>query len=136
MEKLNVLFLKLIACGSLSFYENAETLSVSLLCVGFLPTLNFSENTSALDPEGLTPYPEGSGKQPPLDDLLPSIPSLPSLDLPHDISSKTTLGTDADNQESKVLVNSMESSLPTAPETPEHEAASEQKGEAAAQDPE
>ncbi|XP_037984028.1 Golgi reassembly-stacking protein 1 [Motacilla alba alba] len=96
----------------------------------------YFENTSALDPEGSTLYPEGSGKQPTLDDLLPSIPSLPSLDLPHDISSKTTLGTDADNQESKVLVNSIESSLPTAPETPEHGAASEQKGEAAAQDPE
>ncbi|NXH52385.1 GORS1 protein, partial [Rhabdornis inornatus] len=95
----------------------------------------YFENASTLDPEGLTPYPEGSGKQPTLDDLLPSIPSLPSLDLPHDISSKTTLGTDADNQESKLLVNSTESSLSTA-ETPEHEAASEQKGEAAAQDPE
>ncbi|XP_064559915.1 Golgi reassembly-stacking protein 1 [Zonotrichia leucophrys gambelii] len=88
----------------------------------------YFENSSALDPEG-------PGRQPPLDDLLPSIPSLPSLDLPHDISSKTTLGTDGDNQEPKVLVNSMESSLPTAPDTPEHEAASEQKGEAAAQDP-
>ncbi|XP_041264727.1 Golgi reassembly-stacking protein 1 isoform X2 [Onychostruthus taczanowskii] len=96
----------------------------------------YFENASALDPEGLTPYPEGSGKQPTLDDLLPSIPSLPSLDLPHDISSKPTLGTDADNQESKLLVNSIESSLTTAPETPEHKAASEQKGEAAAQDPE
>ncbi|NWZ83318.1 Golgi reassembly-stacking protein 1 [Poecile atricapillus] len=96
----------------------------------------YFENASTLDPEGLTLYPEGSGKQPTLDELLPSIPSLPSLDLPHDISSKTTLGTDADNQESKLLVNSTESSLTTAPETPEHEAASEQKGEAAAQDPE
>ncbi|NXM23196.1 GORS1 protein, partial [Ploceus nigricollis] len=96
----------------------------------------YFENVSTLDPEGLTPYPEGSGKQPALDDLLPSIPSLPSLDLPHDISSKTTLGTDADNQESKLLMNSIESSLTTAPETPEREAASEQKGEAAAQDPE
>ncbi|NWS87695.1 GORS1 protein, partial [Toxostoma redivivum] len=95
----------------------------------------YFENASTLDPEGLTPYPEGSGKQPTLDDLLPSIPSLPSLDLPHNISSKTTLGTDADNQESKLLVNSTESSLTTA-ERPEHEAASEQKGEAAAQDPE
>lgn len=96
----------------------------------------YFENASALDPEGLIPYPAGPGKQPTLDDLLPSIPSLPSLDLPHDISSKPTLGTDADNQESKLLVNSSESSLPTAAETPEHEAASEQKGEAAAQDPE
>ncbi|XP_066057441.1 Golgi reassembly-stacking protein 1 isoform X2 [Chamaea fasciata] len=96
----------------------------------------YFENASALDPDGLTPYPEGSEKQPTLDDLLPSIPSLPSLDLPHDISSKTTLGTDADNQESKLPVNSTESSLTTAPETPEHEAPSEQKGEAAAQGPE
>ncbi|NWT77726.1 GORS1 protein, partial [Lanius ludovicianus] len=93
----------------------------------------YFENASALDTEGVTSDPEGSGKQPTLDDLLPSIPSLPSLDLPHDISSKTTLGTDADNQESKLLVNSMESSLTTAPEIPEDEAASEQKAEAAAQ---
>lgn len=97
---------------------------------------HFPENASALDIEGVTPYPKESGKQPTLDDLLPSISSLPSLDLPHDIYSKTTLGTDADNQESKVLVNSTESSLPTTPDTPEHEAASEQKGEAPAQDPE
>ncbi|NWV93967.1 GORS1 protein, partial [Machaerirhynchus nigripectus] len=96
----------------------------------------YFENASTLDIEGVTPYPEGSSKQPTLDDLLPSIPSLPSLDLPHDISSKTTLGTDADNQESKLLVNSTESSLTTAPETPEDEAASEQNGEAAAQGPE
>ncbi|NXA75790.1 GORS1 protein, partial [Thryothorus ludovicianus] len=104
----------------------------------FMPNSEASayfENSSTLDPEGLTPYPEGSGKQPTLHDLLPSIPPLPSLDLPHDISSKPTLGTGADNQESK-LVSSTESSLPTAPETPGHEAASEQKGEAAAQDPE
>ncbi|OWK58477.1 Golgi reassembly-stacking protein 1 [Lonchura striata] len=94
----------------------------------------YFENVSALESESLTPYPEGSDKQPTLDDLLPSIPSLPSLDLPHDISSKTTLGADADSQESKLLVNSIESVLTTAPETPEHEAAREQKGEAAAQD--
>ncbi|XP_005040608.1 PREDICTED: Golgi reassembly-stacking protein 1 isoform X1 [Ficedula albicollis] len=96
----------------------------------------YLENASTLDPEGLTPYPEGSGKQPTLGDLLPSIPSLPSLDLPHNISSKTTLGADADNQESRLLVNNTESSLTTAPETPEHEAPSEQKEEGAAQDPE
>ncbi|NXN03412.1 GORS1 protein, partial [Sylvia borin] len=96
----------------------------------------YFENASALDPDGLSPYPEGSDKPPTLDDLLPSIPSLPSLDLPHDISSKTTLGTDAENQESKLPVDSTESSLTTAPETPEHEAPSEQKGEAAAQGPE
>ncbi|XP_066170175.1 Golgi reassembly-stacking protein 1 [Sylvia atricapilla] len=96
----------------------------------------YFENASALDPDGLSPYPEGSDKPPTLDDLLPSIPSLPSLDLPHDISSKTTLGTDAENQESQLPVDSTESSLTTAPETPEHEAPSEQKGEAAAQGPE
>uniref|UniRef100_A0A8C3XXF4 Golgi reassembly stacking protein 1 n=1 Tax=Catharus ustulatus TaxID=91951 RepID=A0A8C3XXF4_CATUS len=45
-------------------------------------------------------------------------------------------GTDAATQESKLLLNSTESSLTTAPETPEHEAAREQKGEATAQDPE
>ncbi|NWV74602.1 GORS1 protein, partial [Dasyornis broadbenti] len=95
----------------------------------------YFENAPALDPEGVTLHTEGSGKQPTLDDLLPSIPSLASLALPHDISSKTTLGTDADNQEPKVLVNSTESSLTAAPETSEDEAASEQK-EAAAQDPE
>ncbi|NWV49314.1 GORS1 protein, partial [Daphoenositta chrysoptera] len=93
----------------------------------------YFEHASALAIEGVTPYPEGSGKQPTLDDLLPSIPSLPSFDLPHDFSSKTTLGTDADNQEPKLLVNNTESSLTTAPERAEEEAASEQKGEAAAQ---
>ncbi|NXS28068.1 GORS1 protein, partial [Pomatostomus ruficeps] len=93
----------------------------------------YFENTSTLDPEHVTPYPEGSGKQPTLDDLLPSIASLPSLDLPHDISSKTTLGTAAGDQESKVLVSSSESSLSTAAETAEGEAPREQNGEAAAQ---
>ncbi|NXQ14374.1 GORS1 protein, partial [Peucedramus taeniatus] len=96
----------------------------------------YFENASTLEPEGFSPYPDGSGKQPTLDDILPSIQSLPSLDLPHDISSKTTLGTDADNQESKLLVNSIESSITTAPETPEHGAANKEKGEAAAQDAE
>ncbi|NWU10025.1 GORS1 protein, partial [Cephalopterus ornatus] len=95
----------------------------------------YFENATALDPEDITLYSEGSVKQPELDDLLPSIPPLPSFPLPHEISSKT-LGTDPDNQESKLLVNSTESSLTTAPEKPEEEAASEQKEEAAAQDPE
>ncbi|XP_063272629.1 Golgi reassembly-stacking protein 1 [Prinia subflava] len=99
-------------------------------------TLMPDSEVSTYFENGLMLYHEGSGKQPTLDDLLPSVSSLPSLDLPHDISSKTTLGTDADNQESKLLVNTTESSLATAPETPEQEAASEQKGEAAAQDPE
>ncbi|NWS21347.1 GORS1 protein, partial [Pachyramphus minor] len=95
----------------------------------------YLENATALDPEDTSLYSEGSVKQPDLDDLLPSIPPLPSFSLPHDISSKT-LGTDPDNQESKLLVNSTESSLTPAPEKPEEEAASEQKEEAAAQDPE
>ncbi|NXK35496.1 GORS1 protein, partial [Piprites chloris] len=87
------------------------------------------ENATALDPEDITLYSEGSVKQPELDDLLPSISPLPSFPLPHEISSKTTLGTDADNQESKLLVSSTESSLTAAPEKTEEEAA-------AAQDPE
>ncbi|NWU80766.1 GORS1 protein, partial [Onychorhynchus coronatus] len=95
----------------------------------------YFDNATALDPEDITLYSEGSVKQPELDDLLPSIPPLPSFPLPHEISSKTTLGTDPDNQESKLLVNSTESSLTTAPEkTDEEAAASEQKEEAAAQD--
>ncbi|XP_027551248.1 Golgi reassembly-stacking protein 1 isoform X1 [Neopelma chrysocephalum] len=96
----------------------------------------YFEHATALAPEDITLYSEGSVKQPELDDLLRSIPPLPSFPLPHEISSKTTLGTDPDNQESKLLVNSTESSLTTAPEKPEEEAASEQKEEAAAQDPE
>ncbi|NXM08554.1 GORS1 protein, partial [Tyrannus savana] len=96
----------------------------------------YFENATALDPQDITLYSEGSVKQPELDDLLPSIPPLPSFPLPHEISSKTTLGTDPDNQESKLLVNSTESSLTTAPEKPEEEAAAEQKEAAAAQDPE
>ncbi|NXS08207.1 GORS1 protein, partial [Neodrepanis coruscans] len=96
----------------------------------------YFENATALDPEDGTLYSEGSVKQPELDDLLPSTPSLPPFPLPHEISSNTSLGTDSDNQEPVLLLSSMESSLPTAPEQPEDEGASEQKGEAAAQDPE
>ncbi|NWT03098.1 GORS1 protein, partial [Mionectes macconnelli] len=96
----------------------------------------YFENATALDPEDITVYSEGSVKQPEVDDLPPSIPPLPSFPLPHEISSKTTLGTDPDNQESKLLMNSTESSLTTTPERPEEEAAGEQKEAAAAQDPE
>ncbi|KAJ7405778.1 golgi reassembly stacking protein 1 [Willisornis vidua] len=95
----------------------------------------YFENASALDPEDVTLHSEGSAKQPQLDDLLPSIPPLPSFALPHEISSKTQ-GTDPDNQESTLLMDSIESSLITAlEEPPEDEAANEQKAEAAAQDP-
>ncbi|NXM76429.1 GORS1 protein, partial [Serilophus lunatus] len=96
----------------------------------------YFENATALDPEDVTLYSEGSVKQPELDDLLPSIPSLPPFALPHEISSNTALGTNSDNQEPTLLLNSLESSLTTAAEQPEDEGASEQKGEAAAQDPE
>ncbi|XP_027762398.1 Golgi reassembly-stacking protein 1 [Empidonax traillii] len=92
----------------------------------------YFENATALDPQDITLYSEGSE----LDDLLPSIPPLPSFPLPNEISSKTTLGPDPDNQESKLLVNSTESSLIPAPEKPEEEAAGEQKEAAATQDPE
>ncbi|NWI92209.1 GORS1 protein, partial [Pitta sordida] len=93
----------------------------------------YFENTTALDPEEVTLYSEGSVREPELGDPVPSIPSLPSFTLPHEISSKTPLGTESDNQESRLLVNSMESSLTTAPEKAEAEGASEQEGEAAAQ---
>lgn len=79
-------------------------------------------------------YSEGAVKQPQLDDLLPSIPSLPSFTLPNEISSKTTLGTDPDNQETKLLLNSTEGSLTTTPVKPDDEAACEQKEEEVAQD--
>ncbi|NXG43483.1 GORS1 protein, partial [Psilopogon haemacephalus] len=91
------------------------------------------ENATAMDPEAVTMHSEGSVKQPELDDLLPSIPSLPSFDLPNEISSKPALGTDADNPETKLLLNS-ESSLTTTPVKPDAEAACEQKEAAAAQE--
>ncbi|NXA08175.1 GORS1 protein, partial [Sapayoa aenigma] len=94
----------------------------------------YFENAAAVDPEDATLYSEASVKQPELDNPLPSIPALPSFALPHEISSKTALGSDSENQESKLLVNSTESSLTTAPEKPEDEGASEQE-EPAAQDP-
>ncbi|XP_075000358.1 Golgi reassembly-stacking protein 1 isoform X1 [Calonectris borealis] len=94
----------------------------------------YFERATALDPEDVTVYSEGSVKQPKLDDLLPSIPSLPSFALPNEISSKTTLGTDPNNQETKLLLDSIESLLTTTPVKPDDEAACEQKEEAAAQD--
>ncbi|NXT85378.1 GORS1 protein, partial [Zapornia atra] len=90
----------------------------------------YFEGATALDAEDVTIYSEGSIRQPKLDDLLPSIPSLPSFTLPNEISSETTLGTDPDNQETKLPLSSNESLLTTTPVTPD-EAAEEQKEEAA-----
>ncbi|XP_062423634.1 Golgi reassembly-stacking protein 1 isoform X2 [Rhea pennata] len=90
----------------------------------------YFENPTALNPEDLTMYPEGSVKQPELDQLIPSISPLPSLALPNEISSKTTLGTDPDNQETKLPLNSFESSLSTTTLKPDDEGG-EQKEEAA-----
>ncbi|NXT47291.1 GORS1 protein, partial [Pluvianellus socialis] len=97
-------------------------------------TSAYFENTTALDPENVTVYSEGAVKQPELDDLLPSIPSLPSFALPNEISSKPPLGTDPDNQDTKLLLHSAESSLTTTPVKPGDEAACGQKEEEAAQD--
>ncbi|XP_009465837.1 PREDICTED: Golgi reassembly-stacking protein 1 [Nipponia nippon] len=94
----------------------------------------YFENATALDPEDATMYSEGSVKQPELDNLPPSVPSLPSFALPNEFSSKTTLGTDPDSQETKLLFNSIESSLTTTPVKPDDEAACEQKEAAAAED--
>ncbi|NXG58448.1 GORS1 protein, partial [Hemiprocne comata] len=97
-------------------------------------TSAYFENATALAPEDVTMPSEGSAKQPELDDPLPSIPPSPSFALPNDVSSETTPGTDADNQETKLLLSS-ESSLTTNLVKPDDEAACEQKEEAA-QDPE
>ncbi|XP_054671304.1 Golgi reassembly-stacking protein 1 isoform X1 [Grus americana] len=94
----------------------------------------YFENATPLDPEDVTMYSEGSVKQPELDNLLPSVPSLPSFTLPNEISSKTTLGTDPDNRETKLLSNSVDSLLTTIPVKPEDEAVCEQKEGEAAQD--
>ncbi|NXX13480.1 GORS1 protein, partial [Podargus strigoides] len=98
-------------------------------------TSAYFENATALAPEDVTMYSEGSVKQPKLDDLLPPIPSLPSFALPNEISSKPTLETDPNNQETKLLLNNSESLLTTTPVKPGDEAACEQK-EAAVQDDE
>ncbi|NWR60358.1 GORS1 protein, partial [Bucorvus abyssinicus] len=93
----------------------------------------YFENATALDPEEVTGYSKGSVKQPKLDDLLPSIPPLPSFVLPTEIPSKTTLGTEPDNQETKLLLNCTESPSATTPVKPDGEAACEQKAAAAEQ---
>ncbi|NXA44711.1 GORS1 protein, partial [Nothocercus julius] len=89
----------------------------------------YFENPTALDAEDLTTYPEGSAKQPELDQPIPSVSSLPSLVLPNEIST-TTLGTDPNNQETKLLLNSTESSLSTTTLKPDEEKTCTQKEEA------
>lgn len=94
--------------------------------------LDFPENTTALSPEDIMKSPEGSARQPELDHLLPTASSLPSFTLPNEISSKTALETDPQNQET-VLMNSFESPQPTAQVKPDDEAVPEQKGDEAPQ---
>lgn len=98
----------------------------------FHKLFNFPENATALDPEEVTGYSEGSVKQPELDDLLPSIPPLPSFALPAEIPSETALATEPDNQETKLLWNSAESPITTTPARPDGEAARGQIAAAAA----
>ncbi|XP_042673496.1 Golgi reassembly-stacking protein 1 [Centrocercus urophasianus] len=88
----------------------------------------YFENTTALSPEDIMKSPEGSARQPELDHLLPTASSLPSFTLPNEISSKTALETDPQNQET-VLMNSFGSSQPTAQVKPDDEAVPEQKGD-------
>ncbi|XP_025907705.1 Golgi reassembly-stacking protein 1 [Nothoprocta perdicaria] len=80
----------------------------------------YFENRLSLDPEDLTAYSEGSAKQPELDQPVPSVSTLPSLVLPNEIST-TTLGTDPNNQETKLLLNSTENSLSTTTSKPDEE---------------
>ncbi|XP_010078834.1 PREDICTED: Golgi reassembly-stacking protein 1 [Pterocles gutturalis] len=95
----------------------------------------YFENAIALDPGDVTMYSESSVKPPGMDSLLPSLPALPSFALPSEISSKT-LGADPDNQETTLLLNSIETSLTATPVKPEDEAACEHKEEEAARDQE
>ncbi|NXT21961.1 GORS1 protein, partial [Syrrhaptes paradoxus] len=96
----------------------------------------YFENATTLDPGDVTMYSESSVKQPGMDNLLPSLPSLPSFALPNEISSKTTLGADPDNHETTLFLNSIETSLTATPVKPEDEAACEHKEEEAARDQE
>lgn len=69
----------------------------------------FSEHATASVSADLTTYAEGSVTQ--SDHLMPSLSPLPSFALPNDISSKSTLRTDSDSQETELL----EGSPPTNP---------------------
>lgn len=78
-------------------------------------TSAYFENATALDPEDTILCSEGSVKQPELDDLLSSVPALPSSALPHETSSNTTAETDSFSDEILRFIDSMESSLTTTP---------------------
>ncbi|XP_062477372.1 Golgi reassembly-stacking protein 1 [Pezoporus occidentalis] len=73
------------------------------------------ENATALDPEDTTMCSEGSVKQPELDELLSSVPSLPSLALPHEISSNTTAETGSFEDAVIRFHDSIKNSLTTTP---------------------
>ncbi|XP_010017351.1 PREDICTED: Golgi reassembly-stacking protein 1 [Nestor notabilis] len=78
-------------------------------------TSAYFENATALDPEDTTMCSEGSVKQPELDDLLSSVPELPSSALPHEVSSNTTAETDSFSDDILRFFNNIESSLTTTP---------------------
>ncbi|NXC41525.1 GORS1 protein, partial [Penelope pileata] len=109
----------------------ADTLGTEKFMMSNSEPSAYFENATALNPGDVTAYSEGSLRQPALDHLLPAVSSLPSFTLPNEISSKTTLETDADHQET-IHVNSFESSLSTTQKKPDDEAC-EEKGEEAAQ---
>ncbi|NXU53880.1 GORS1 protein, partial [Turnix velox] len=99
--------------GSENFMSNSEASA-------------YFENTTALDYGDS----EGSAKQPELDNLLPSVPSLPSFVLPNEISTKPTPGTEPNN----LLLDNSESLSSATLVTPGDEAAQEQNEEEASQD--
>ncbi|EMP36128.1 Golgi reassembly-stacking protein 1 [Chelonia mydas] len=72
-------------------------------------TTTYFEHATASVSADLTTYAEGSVTQ--SDHLMPSLSPLPSFALPNDISSKSTLRTDSDSQETELL----EGSPPTNP---------------------
>ncbi|XP_065442802.1 Golgi reassembly-stacking protein 1 isoform X4 [Chrysemys picta bellii] len=69
-------------------------------------TTTYFEHAMASVPADLTAYAEGSVTQSQLDHLMPSLSPLPSFALPNDISSKATLRTDSDAQETELLEGS------------------------------
>ncbi|XP_026507896.1 Golgi reassembly-stacking protein 1 isoform X2 [Terrapene carolina triunguis] len=69
-------------------------------------TTTYFEPAMASVPADLTTYAEGSVTPSQLDHLMPSLSPLPSFALPNDISSKATLRTDSDAQETELLEGS------------------------------